>query len=126
MKQELVNLKNMQIKSWQIALVGVIPFGLAILLFINELFDFIYILISGIIILFLLYFEKTRKIGAILSLAFGLFGIIFIDNTGSEFQYLLSERIINFSETSLIFFATESLLILSLLIAGIHYFWKKV
>ena len=115
--------KGWQIKSWQIIVAGVIiqmiifipyltgklkdaddPAGLIygslflfLILGVNTMLSFL----SGI----LLYFEKTRKIGAILSIIFGVLGL----------------NIFSFTMIAL-----GGIIRLSLLAAGIYYFWKKV
>ncbi len=109
----------MQIKSWQIPLVGIIAQAIISMLWLRgEIWSaveigsgiifvgvyFLILLAFGIIVSLLLYFEKTRKAGAIISIILGGLGIV---------------------PFNLLTFAIGGILKIFLLFAGIHYFWKK-
>lgn len=124
-KQEAMITGNKQyrIKSWQIALAGTViqilllretlyyllynqnipPLGALLLI------PFIIYSIVGLISIPLLYFTKTRKIGAIVSIIISLASTsFFISNSGIE-----GLSILGIQEVFVMF-------------AGIYYFWKKV
>lgn len=112
--------KLMQIKSWQIPILGIIAQAIVSMVWLKVeiwnavemgsgiIFVGLYILILlvfGIIASLLLYFEKTRKAGAIISIILGVLDIM---------------------PFNLLTFAIGGILKIFLLIAGIYYFWKKV
>lgn len=121
----------MQIKSWQIALVGLIP-NVLILLYTfldfyranfsltQKMFNvFLIISIIGIIIIPAILLKSRyltlQKIGAIISI---LFGLVFLFGSGTisffgDMFFPLGILILFFPGICFLF-------------AGIHYFWKKV
>lgn len=130
METEKINISNevnqnatFQLKSWHIALAGTIIQAVLIreaifyLLFSKDIPPlgailfiplFIYSII-GIISIFPLYFIKTKKIGAIISIILGLVSIsFFVKFYRPEEGFMLG---------------TQGIF---LIFAGLYYFWKKV
>lgn len=112
----------MQIKSWQVVLAGNIPIiGSLLWLILQEFENRSFTSLEAVTTLFAIFFyfiafllpilllksrkEKINKIGGLISIFYGI-GILFIKGITLE--------IISFFS------------ILGFLVAGIHYFWKKV
>jgi len=133
-EENIVPIKRWQLKSWQIVILGsiiqsFITYGLAGKLFGDTPVDggdmvagfIIMILVSvaisiliGIILTLLLYFKKTQRLGAFLSIAIGIVEIYLLILPKSDIDLKIS---IVFLGGIASFF---------LLSAGIYYFWKKV
>ena len=115
----------MQIKSWQISLFGVVIFGLIIVIFEPDIiFDFIDFFAIGIIVSFLLYFDKTRTLGAVVGIFSSVLTILFINQNIQLMLYAISS--FGFIEAMGPIFLTEIFCRFTSLIAGIYYFLKKV
>lgn len=127
MKRELINLKNMQIKSWQIVLAGIIlevlilttdtspfpsvgggdiPRGIGLLLVVSV------IIFIGSVIASLLYFKKTSNVMAFLCIAGGIILLIGVKGNLIILVKLLFNKYF-------IFFN-------SIYIAGIYHFRKNI
>lgn len=107
-------LKGQKLKSWHVALLGIIlqvVFGLMLLSGIEgaPVFGGIILAVGGILVLLasllgiipllLLFFKRTKKIGAVISIIFGLIG------TATQFGIIVG---------------------IFLIAAGILYLWKKI
>ncbi len=129
----------MQIKSWQIGLAAVVVSFLSLVFWFGsterffrgaENSDNFYILLSVTILLItstcalLLKFDKTKKLGAVLSIFFSLpvFMSFLIAENG---LFIGQENYPKFSEILLMILTSGGPQGLLLLAVGVHYFWKE-
>lgn len=136
-----MNFKNL--KSWQISSVAVIASAIIFLYWLWQVYTLpphlidddlasldgifvVFALMSFVGLLFtlcptlLLKIDKTKKLGAILCIIFGVvMGGYFVLTYASEVNLELIERLVMLLTVG----GPQGLL---LLIAGVHYFWKKV
>lgn len=160
--KNIAPVKKWQLKSWQIALAGVIIQSFLIVLAILSvlfypkidplgrgdyvlgvaaIFSLLFItILGGSIITLLLYFNKTRKLGAIISIIFVVMSIVnIIINTKIVITNgPFSATIIGFTIGNILVYPSlfitaifkniinNIIIIISFLLAGIYYFWKKV
>ena len=112
----------MQIKSWQIAALAVIPYGFILLLNLypfnsSAVLGILSLSLLAVLPLLLLKYNFNKKLGAALAIFFGIGSILVY---GAAMMSDFSDNVGRLIVIMSFYFS------FSLIIAGIYYFWKKI